>query len=336
MMIRNLMFDLGIFESKSVDAPVISVGNLSMGGTGKTPHVEYLVRLLKERYSTAILSRGYGRISSGFIIGSRKTNVKYIGDEPMQYIKKFDKIIVAVDEKRYRGAQLLLDKHPETDVILLDDAFQHRWIKPGLSIVISDYYHLFTEDHVFPSGKLREFLSGIKRADLIIISKTPRIFSPITRKRIIDDINTKVNQKVLFSYIKYMAPVPLFDNQTSVLPAKFSFILLFTGIADNELLKEHLGRMCNDLTSINFGDHHRYSLKDMERIKEKFEGLPTQKKLLVTTEKDAMRLKTSELAGIIKTLPLYYIPIEIEFHDQDKQLFDPLILDYVKKNQRNR
>ena len=336
MMVRNGLFDLGIFKSKNVNAPVISVGNLSMGGTGKTPLIEYLVRLLKDHFTTGILSRGYGRISKGFIIGSRKSNVKYMGDEPMQYIKKFSTIKIAVDENRYRGTQLLLDKYPEIDVVLLDDAFQHRWIKPGFSIVVSDYYHLFTEDYVFPSGRLREFSSGIKRANIIIISKTPRIFSPITRKRIIDDIHHAGNQQVLFSYIKYLDPVPLFDHLTSVLPSKFSFIMLFTGIADNELLKEHLGRMCNDLTTIKFGDHHHYVLKDLQKIKEKFDGLPTQKKLLITTEKDAMRLRTSELNGILKTLPVYYIPIEIEFHEHDKQLFDQLILDYVKENKRNR
>jgi tetraacyldisaccharide 4'-kinase len=334
MMVRNWFYDWGILKSKTFDVPIIAVGNLSLGGTGKTPHVEYLMRLLKD-YSVATLSRGYGRSSKGFIIGSKKSNVKYIGDEPLQYIKKFDKVKVAVDENRCRGTRSLLNKYPGTEVILLDDAFQHRSIKPGFSIVLSDYFHLYTEDFVFPSGRLREFPSGIKRADCIVISKTPKIFSPITRRRIIDDIKPAKGQTVLFSFIKYLDPVPLHDYLPSELPSKFSFILLFTGIADNELLKEHLGRMCNDLTTIKFRDHHRYTPEDIQSIKEKFDDLPTQKKLLLTTEKDAMRLKTTDLSQVLKTLPVYYLPIVIDFHETDKQIFDQLILDYVKKNKRN-
>jgi len=336
MMVRNWFFDWGILKSRTFDVPIISVGNLSMGGTGKTPLVEYIIRLLKDSYSLATISRGYGRSSKGFIIGSKKSNVKYIGDEPLQYIRKFDKVKVAVDENRCRGTRSLLKKYPGTEAILLDDAFQHRWINPGFSIVVSDYFHLYTEDHVFPSGRLREFPAGVKRADCIIISKTPKIFSPITRRRIIDEIKPTKDQSVLFSFIKYLDPIPLHDYSPADLPTKFSCILLFTGIADNELLKEHLGRICNDLTIIKFRDHHRYTIEDIQRIEETFNGLPTQKKLLVTTEKDAMRLRTAELNPFLKTLPVYYVPIEIDFHEPDKQIFDQLILDYVKKNKRNR
>ncbi len=183
MMVRNWLFDWGVLSSQSYRISIISVGNLSLGGTGKTPHIEYLIRLLKERYRLATLSRGYGRESNGFILGSKKSNVKYIGDEPMQFIKKFDKIKVAVDEKRSRGIQLLLDKIPELDIILLDDAFQHRWVKPGFSILLTDYHHLYVEDHVIPAGRLREFAYGAKRADIINRYKNPKsVFSDYKKK----------------------------------------------------------------------------------------------------------------------------------------------------------
>lgn len=336
MMVRNWFFDWGVLSSQSYEISIISVGNLSLGGTGKTPHIEYLIRLFKERYCLATLSRGYRRESNGFILGSKKSNVKYIGDEPMQFIKKFDKIKVAVDEKRSRGIQLLLDKIPELDIILLDDAFQHRWVKPGFSILLSDYHHLYVEDHVIPAGHLREFANGAKRADIVIVTKTPKVFSPITRRRIITDLQLKQYQKVFFSFIKYGEPVPFHDHVSDGLPPKFSFILLFTGIADNDLLKEHLGRICNDLTTIEFKDHHKYTTKDLEKIKCKYDGLPSQKKLLITTEKDVMRLRIPELIVILKNMPIYYIPIEIDFHGEDKQSFDQTILDYVEENKRNR
>ncbi len=335
MKVRNLFFDLGILPVKEFDRAVISVGNLSFGGTGKTPQIEYLIRLLTPAFCIATLSRGYGRTSSGFIIASKKSNVKYVGDEPLQFIKKFDNIKVAVDEKRIRGIELLLEKHPETDVILLDDAFQHRYVKPGLSILLTDYHKLYTEDHVLPSGTLREFKTGAGRADLIIVTKTPKIFSPITRRRIIDDIKPLKHQTVLFSFLKYGELVPVFDTLKMEIPGRVTNILLFTGIANDYPLSEHLARTCSEVVPVKFPDHHVYSEKDIARISQTFHNLPTQKKLIVTTEKDVMRLKTPELSTILKNLPLFYVPVEVDFHGTDKQLFDNVILSYVNKNKRN-
>jgi tetraacyldisaccharide 4'-kinase len=336
MFVRNLLFDWRILHSQSYGTPIISVGNLSLGGTGKTPHIEYIIRLLQGKPLIATLSRGYGRASSGFILGSKRSNVKYIGDEPMQFIKKFDNIKVAVDEKRARGIALLLEKNPAPDIILLDDAFQHRWVKPGFSILLTDYHHLYIQDHVLPAGRLREFASGAKRADCIVVTKTPKVFSPITRRRIIDDLRPKPHQRVYFSYIKYGTLIPLHDHSPADLQQKYSFILLFTGIANNDLLKEQLRRMCNDLTTIEFNDHHQYNEQDLRKIMNKYDDLPSQKKILITTEKDVMRLRVPGLNAIIKTMPIYYIPIEIDFHGDDKQLFDKSILDYVEENKRNR
>ncbi|MEI6898821.1 MAG: tetraacyldisaccharide 4'-kinase [Bacteroidota bacterium] len=335
MQIRNLLFDWNILKSTQFNLPLISVGNLSVGGSGKTPQVEYLLRLLSEKFKTATLSRGYGRRSSGFLLATDHTDVKLIGDEPRQISKKFGNIHVAVDEKRTRGVQHLLDQFPDLNVVILDDSYQHRWVKPGLSILLSDYYHLYYEDHVIPTGRLREFSCGSKRADIIIITKTPKILSPITRRRITESIRPKSHQQLFFSYIHYLAPLPIFKTVMQDIPTKWSFILLFSGVADDELLKEHLRRYCNDLTSIRFGDHHDYSLKDIIRIKEKYDTLPSQKKIAITTEKDVMRLQEPELQEILKTFPVYFIPIEVEFHEPDKQIFDQAILNYVKENKRD-
>ncbi|MCX6245503.1 MAG: tetraacyldisaccharide 4'-kinase [Bacteroidetes bacterium] len=336
MLVRNLLYDLRILPSGSFPVPVITVGNLSFGGTGKTPHVEYLIRLLSPGFLTATLSRGYGRDSKGFILGSIKSNVNHIGDEPLQYVRKFHTIKVAVDENRARGIRKLVEEFPDLGVVLMDDGFQHRSVKPGLSILLTDYHHLYTEDHVFPSGRLREFRSGAKRADIIIVTKTSKVFSPISRRRIFDEIRPKSSQHLFFSYITYGSPVSFLDDEIPVAMQKPTNILLFTGIADDYPLQEEVRRRCSFLTVIKFPDHHQYTMKDLENIRTRFDDLPTRKKIIITTEKDMMRLKTPEMSNFLKNLPLFYLPIEVNLHEKDKETFDKLILDYVGKNQRNR
>ena len=333
MQVRNLLFDMHILPSMTFDRPVISVGNLTYGGTGKTPHIEYLIRLLSPGKFIATLSRGYGRQSDGFILASKRSNVKYIGDEPMQFQKKFENIKVAVDEKRSRGIRILLEKFPELKVILLDDAFQHRYVKPGLSILLTDYHRIYPEDTILPSGTLREFRTGARRADIIIVTKTPKIFSPITRRRIMEELKPDSRQRVYFSFIKYIEPVPVSDPLNLTLPPKLTNILLFTGIANDYPLREHLERMCSELIVMKFADHHPYTVKNIEQIIRTFRNLPTQKKIVVTTEKDVMRLKTPELSAYLKNLPLFCVPMQIDFHGTDKEKFDNEILQYVEKNQ---
>ncbi|MEI7499108.1 MAG: tetraacyldisaccharide 4'-kinase [Bacteroidota bacterium] len=332
MQIRNILFDLRILASIKFEKPVISVGNLTYGGSGKTPLIEYLIRLLHPPLFVATLSRGYGRKSNGFIIASKRSNVKYIGDEPMQFLKKFEGIKVAVDEKRKRGIQFLLQKYPDLDVILLDDAFQHRHVKPGISILLTDFHLLYTDDYVLPSGTLREFRSGSSRADIIIVTKTPKIFSPITRRRILEDLRPTRHQRVYFSYIKYVDPQPVFEGENIKFPGKLDNILLFTGIANDYPLIEHLERLCSELIVMKFADHHPYKIYDIEEIMKKYHDLRTHKKVIVTTEKDMMRLKTPELSTNFKNLPLFFVPMEIDFHGNDKENFDNEITNYVKKD----
>jgi tetraacyldisaccharide 4'-kinase len=336
MLVRNLLYDLRILPSESFSVPVITVGNLSFGGTGKTPHVEYLIRLLSPGFLTATLSRGYGREGSGFILASPGSDVKYTGDEPLQYVKKFDSIKVAVDGNRARGIRILLEKYPDLGVVLMDDGFQHRSVKPGLSILLTDYHHLYTEDHVLPSGRLREFRSGAKRADIIIVTKTSKVFSPISRRRIFDEIRPRPSQHLFFSYITYGSPVSFNDEEIPEAFQNPTNILLFTGIVDDYPLQEEVKRHCSFLTVLKFPDHHKYTMKDLENIRKRFDDLPTRKKIMLTTEKDMMRLKTPGMSTFLKNLPLFYLPIEVNLHKKDKETFDKLILDYVGQNQRNR
>jgi len=335
MFIRNKLFDWRLLPSKRFDIPVISVGNLTLGGTGKTPHVEYLVRLLMDKYSLATLSRGYGRETKGFIIASDHMNYLQIGDEPLQFKHKFEDIHVVVDEKRRRGIKLLLKKVPSLDVVILDDAFQHRYVKPGMSILLSDYHNLYTKNYPFPTGTLREFRRGAKRADIIIVTKTPNIFSPITRRMLVDEIKPKTHQKLYFSYITYGDLKSIEKEDESFKINKVSTILMFAGIANTYPLEAHLQRICGELIVMKFPDHHKYTEKDLLKVKEKFNDIFTTNKMIITTEKDMMRLIKQNLYNIINDFPIYYIPIEIKFHKDDEAGFDNQIMEYVKNSRSN-
>ena len=331
--LRNKLFDWHLLPSKAFKIPIISVGNLSVGGTGKTPHIEYLVRLLSPKNKLAILSRGYGRKTNGFLLATENHTAEQLGDEPLQFKSKFKDIEIAVDEHRKHGIQQLLKLFPALQEILLDDAFQHRYVKPGLSILLTDYHRLYVNDYLLPSGRLREPRLAAKRADIIIVTKTPKIFSPIVRRQIAEKIHPKPHQHLFFSYISYGKLITLSTDEYYELPGKIRSILLVAGIANYYPLQEHLNRYCDELITLNFADHHRYSLADVENIQKSFSDIFSQNKIIVTTEKDAMRLKNPDLHEIVVNLPIYYLPIEIEFHKGDKEKFDKLIWNYVKKNQ---
>ncbi len=333
MHIRNKLFDLKILQSRQFKIPVISVGNLSFGGTGKTPMVEYIIRCLNKENALATLSRGYKRKTNGFVLADPSSTYFDIGDEPLQYSTKFKNLSVAVDENRVKGIKKLQEKFTDLNAIILDDAFQHRYVKPGLSILTTDFHKLYSEDYILPSGTLRESRCGAKRADIIIVTKSPKVLSPITKRRIQGMIKPKLHQQLLFSYIDYGAITPLCKENEIDLSEKFSSILMFSGIANPYPLIEHLKNRCNELVVLEFRDHHSYSLADLERIKTEFENIFTSKKLIVTTEKDAMRLqKNPEFKNILKNLQICYIPIEMKFHNGDNVIFDKLIMDYVKEN----
>ena len=338
--VRNKFYDWGVFTSKKFDIPTISVGNLSVGGTGKTPHIEYLIRLLKQEFYIATLSRGYGRKTKGFILADTQSSASDIGDEPLQFKKKFSGLRVAVDGKRVRGIKNLLNEFPSLQTILLDDAFQHRAVNAGLKIVLSDFSKLYTNDHILPTGSLREFKSGIKRADIIIVTKCPEILLPIERKRLLTEINPNANQRVYFSYIKYGDFIRLNGEGSNPLAKDYYFergfsIALLTGIANTKPLEYYLKDKVKNITPIKYNDHHHFTSSDIENIRKIFNNIATANKIILTTEKDAMRLKSAEYAEALKNLPLFYIPIEIDFHNKDKNEFNKQIVNYVRTNQKH-
>lgn len=333
VLVRNKLFDYRILPSEQFKIPVISVGNLSAGGTGKTPHVEFLIRLLSPMYQVSTLSRGYGRKTSGFIAASKDDFAGTIGDEPMQYFVKFKEVKVFVDTKRRRGIRNIQQQSPDTAVVLLDDAFQHRYVKPGLSVLLTDFHKLYCNDYLIPAGTLREPVRGAGRADIIVVTKTPNVLSPITRRRILSELKPRDHQQVYFSYIKYGSLLSMWDQDNSFIPEKrYSHIVLFVGIANPYPLQDQLKRYCTELTTLLYPDHHQYSVADLDKIKRIFDELYTRNKLLVTTEKDAMRLINPDLMDKAMNMPIHYMPIEIEFHNGDKVAFEEQILQYVRKN----
>ena len=333
MLIRNKLFDWNLLKSKQFDIPVIAVGNLSYGGTGKTPLIEHLVRLLREKHHIGVLSRGYGRKSKGFILANDAHSANDIGDEPLQYLRKFPDVTVAVDEKRAHGIQEALKLKKETDIILLDDAFQHRYVKPGVSILLTDFHSLYVNDYPMPTGTLREFRSGAARADIIVITKTPRVFSPILRRELYKRISPRPRQKVFYSYIDYLEPIPLKSTpQTDSPPAKFNYILLFSGIANSYPLQDHLRKLGKELIVKDFPDHHKYREKDFHSIINAYNNILSKDKVIFTTEKDAMRLEQEGFSDLFQGLPVYYVPIRVQFHQCDEVRFDKFILSYVDKN----
>ena len=330
--VRNKLFDLKLIKSVPFPIPIISIGNLVVGGSGKTPTVEYITRLLKDQYKIATLSRGYKRKSSGFHIVTAADTPDKSGDEPLQYACKFPEVTVSVDESRRHGIRQLMAEVPGLEAVILDDAFQHRYVKAGLSILVTDYHRIYAKDHILPVGRLREFASGSKRADIIVVSKTPKIFSPLIRRQLLEDLKPAKGQVVCFSYIAYDTWEPLFPNVP--LPEseqrKIISILMVTGIAFPSPLEEHLRRFCSDLNKLEFADHRDFSEDDLIKIRDKFNSLPTRKKVIVTTEKDAMRLRNDKAAAILSGIPVYYLPIRFCFHPQDKEVFDSSILSQMK------
>lgn len=320
---RNLMYKVGWFKSTKFSIPIINVGNLSVGGTGKTPHIEYLIRLLKKEYNVATLSRGYGRKSVGFQLANELSDVNQIGDEPLQFYNKFNgEIEVAVDAKRVLGVIDLLHAKPKTNLILLDDAFQHRAILPGLNILLTTYNQPFFKDYILPVGNLREFRSGKSRADIVVISKCPE-YNTIDKVQFIRQLNLDPEVKVFFSRVEYGAMKPIGETV-----AAFDKIILVTGIANPNPLENHLKKHFELKGHIKFRDHHKFSIKDIESIHNLFDKFADQNVALVTTEKDAMRLQQSEIKELVKDYPWYYKEIKVTLDDEEG--FNKTILSYVQ------
>lgn len=339
--IRNFLYNSGLLKSYESDVPVICVGNLTAGGTGKTPHTEYLAALLQKEFNVAILSRGYKRRSRGFRFADSSCTSNDIGDEPLQIARKFPGITVAVDGNRVRGISTILAEKPSTGVIILDDGYQHRRVKPGFSILLTSYDRLMIYDHLLPYGNLRESARNMNRADIILVTKCPPGLSPVQRRIIVKDINKWPYQNLYFTTVVYGKPVRVFDAEgtESDIPDKTDpekvSILLVTGIADPRPLAKHLEDKTGELVHLSFSDHHAFTPADIMNIQKAWQALKGEERYIITTEKDAVRLREfTNIADEIRS-SLYYLPIEIDFLNDDREEFNNLITDYVRKNNRN-
>ena len=333
---RNLLFDAGVLHSRAFAVPVISVGNITVGGTGKTPHVEYLVRLLKDSFKTAVLSRGYKRKSKGYVLADDDATARTIGDEPFQMHSKFKDIYVAVDKKRCRGIEQLCADKPDVDVILLDDAFQHRYVQPGINILLIDYNRHIMHDKLLPAGRLREPQGGMSRANIVIVTKCPDHLRPMDYRVMEREMDLYPYQKLFFTGIEYGNLTPLFGGNGRPLSSigNDETILLLTGIASPRQMQGDLRKHCGNIVPLAFPDHHAFRRADVERINAMFAEMPSPK-IIVTTEKDSMRLLALEGLSDEVRRSIYALPIKVKFMLNAQEKFNDYIISYVRKNSRN-
>ncbi|MDO6391331.1 tetraacyldisaccharide 4'-kinase [Pontibacter sp. BT731] len=329
MLLRNWLYDIGWLRSKRFEVPVISVGNLTVGGTGKTPHVEYLLRLVADK-KTAVLSRGYRRKSKGFVLANERATAETLGDEPFQYHLDFPEALVAVCESRPAGISQLLDIQPATQVVILDDAMQHRPVRPSLNLMLTDFGRLFYKDHVLPTGLLREPRQGARRADAIIVTKCPPGLEPAQLADITKSVQrySLPDTPVFFSAFRYGNPVGI-GNVVQVSKR----VALLTGIANAEPLLRYLtDKGYEVVTHLEYADHYSYTLADMQKLQALLEQERGKSLSIITTRKDAVKLTDSTLANLTCQLPIFYVPIEVYFLQQG-EVFDTLIRQHISSFQ---
>ncbi|MES2704590.1 MAG: tetraacyldisaccharide 4'-kinase [Bacteroidota bacterium] len=327
--LRNRMYDSKFFSSIQFSVPVISVGNLSTGGTGKTPHIEYLIRLLEYQYTVATMSRGYKRHTQGFIIADDKSNALRIGDEPMQYHMKYPGLVVSVAEERITGIPTLLQRRPDIEVILLDDAYQHRSVRPGINILITDFSKPFYKDHILPFGSLRESRTAYKRADIILVSKCHAGLTEKDAEDIKRSIAPLPAQQVYFTYIQYDSTYDLFTGEAIDLVSKS--ILLVCGIARPEPLLDYLNSQAAHVHTLTYADHHYFVSSDLEEIRAAFDNWNKPDKIIVTTEKDAARLHLHAEKLRAWNIALVVVPITVKVLFNKSPELDAMLLKYVEQ-----
>ena len=338
--VRNKFFDWKILPSEEFEIPIISVGNLTVGGTGKTPHTEYLIKLLKGNHRVALLSRGYKRKSKGYQLATPESSAEQIGDEPYQVNVKYPDIYVAVDADRRNGIHKLCEGpvSKDVEVVLLDDAFQHRYVKPGLNIVLMDYNRPIYEDALMPVGMLREPLSSLHRAHVVIVTKCPGDIKPIDFRVVTKNLDLRPYQRLFFTTFSY-GDMMAFDDSNRRKPlsalTSTTHVLLVTGIASATPLVEKVREYTSHITHMEYGDHHDFSQEELDEISKVYASIDVADKLIITTEKDAARLSTYSIDETV-TKNLYVLPIEVEFLQEQQESFNNYIIDYVSKNSRNR
>ena len=337
--IRNALFDMGVLPSVSYDIPIINVGNITVGGTGKTPTVEYLIRLLAGRYRVAVLSRGYKRKTKGYILSTSASTMEEIGDEPLQIKQKFPDIYVAVDANRRRGIERLMtdEATKDVEVILLDDAYQHRYVKAGHNILLVDYHRIISDDKLLPAGRLRERPSSTNRASTVIVTKCPQHINAMGFRVILSALNIRPYQKLFFSTFTYETMHQLWGDGTlepDILRKENIHVLLLTGIGNPRQMEQDVRKFAQHISPLTFPDHHYFSQRDVDTINQALQDLPGPH-IIITTEKDATRLM--HLQGFSEEVKrcTYVLPIGISIMRNEKDKFDKTINDYVQENKRN-
>jgi len=327
--VRNMLYDTELVRATSFSLPVISVGNLTVGGAGKTPHIEYLIRLLAPYVKVGTLSRGYKRNTSGFKWVQPRESVLENGDEPLMYARKYRDIVVAVAESRSIAIPKMVGKHPDLQTILLDDAFQHRSITPGLNILLTNYDLPFTKDYLLPSGRLREWRSAYSRADIIVVTKCPTDITEADRERLIADIKPMHHQQIFFSQYKYQHPYSFYNPKQRIQLDPNLDVILISAIANTKYLLDYLHSVVGSVHHMDYEDHHLFSDTDIDYIKTVYQHRDTPRKIILTTEKDAMRLDLHRQALGEAKLPIFVLPAEVDFLFGQQPHFDHLMRDYL-------
>lgn len=327
--IRDMFYRWGMLRGVRFSIPTISVGNLSIGGAGKSPHIEYLVRLLKDYIHVATLSRGYGRKTRGYLSVQRNHSAEQVGDEPLQFKRKFPDIMVSVCENRVFAVPEIMKNAPQTQTVLLDDAFQHRSIQPDLNILLTEFSYPYTRDYLLPSGRLREWRSAAKRADLVVVSKCPPELSGEQREAMTNELGVLPRQKIFFSYYAYHRPMYIFDYRQQLVLDDQLDVLVICAIARSEYLLQHLRPRVQSVQILEYEDHHYFTNFDLSNLKKRFEQMDGRRKVIITTEKDAMRLQLHQQYIVDHQLPIFSIPVEVKFHGNDGADFDETIKDFL-------
>lgn len=328
---RNLLFNIGLKHQETLPVTTIGVGNLRAGGAGKTPHVEYLLRLLADQCNTAMLSRGYRRKSRGYVVDEGDHSVDRLGDEPAMIARKYPNVTVAVCEKRLEGVEHLLKRENPPQLVILDDAYQHRYIKPTINILLTEYGNPYFQDRILPFGNLRESRRARFRANIVVVTKAPQVLNPIERHNIITRLDLEPYQKVFFSSIYYMEPLPLMGGHP--LPLKtLDGVLVLAGISNPQPMVEYVKGQC-PASLLKYADHHRYTASDLKHIRKTFElQVKGDRRIILTTEKDAVRLRLLADNAAMAGLPIYYLPIEVRIHPNKEYDFDETVQKIVHDN----
>lgn len=330
---RNCFFDWGWIRVQSFKTAVISVGNITVGGTGKTPHVEYLIACLQTLFRVAVVSRGYKRKSCGLQVAHAQSTAAQLGDEPFQMFRKFPQIRMVIESKRCKAIQYIENNFPDTDVVLLDDAFQHRYVEPGMSILLIDYNRLITKDKILPVGNLRESASSRYRASVIIVTKCPPNITPIELRNLYNEINPRPYQRIFYTYYRYAPLQRLVGNGTMELQADMS-VLVVSGIAQPQPMLAYLVHKVQQVSAMNFPDHHSFTAANWKTIAQRFDALQGTQKYLLVTQKDAARMSLDAIPERLRPY-IWVLPIEVCFLQDKTQEFNQLVIDYVSKNKRN-